>query len=314
MSLLHNIYSKKKLKSDLLKNYSYRITLSFYKYFDISDPYAFRNLIYEKFYELKILGRIYIAKEGINAQISISKKKINIFKEFLYNINDNFHNIHINYALNDKPSFWVLQVKVKKTIVADGLVHNIFDLKKSGTYLQPIQVNDMIKKKNTVVVDIRNDYEYAIGHFENAIHIPGSKFRDQLKVIVPELKKFKNHNIVMYCTGGIRCEKATSWIKIHNFQNVYHIYGGILNYINESRKKGFLSMFQGRNFVFDNRMTERVSHHVFSKCKNCDVPCNYYINCKNNYCHKLFLQCKMCNTKYSGCCSKLCKKLFLKSL
>lgn len=307
MLILHNIYCKKDLKSVFLKDHNSRITLSFYKYFYIHNPYQLRDIIYNEFLKLNIFGRIYVAQEGINAQINILKNKVCLLTGCLYNINKHLKDVHINYALNQKKSFWVLQVKVRNKIVADGLSGNFFNDKNIGTYLEIHNVNKMLNQTNTICVDIRNNYEYIIGHFQNAIHIPGSTFRDQLKIIVNFLQKYQNKNIVMYCTGGIRCEKATAWLKYHNFQNVYQIKGGILNYVNESRKNNFLIKFQGKNFVFDYRMTEKISEHILSKCKNCNNYCDIYINCKRHICHRLFIQCKICQIKYNGYCSKFCK-------
>lgn len=308
MSILHNIYPKNQLKSFFLKNNECRLTLSFYKYFKIHDPHILRDIIYKRFLELNIFGRIYIAKEGINAQISILHDKMRFLSDCLYKIHKKFKNIHINQGLNTKKSFWMLQIKVKNQIVSDGLLNKNFNCSNVGIYVPIKDVNRMLNDSNTIFVDMRNDYEYVIGHFKNAIHVPGSTFKEQLKGIVGFLKKYKKKNLVLYCTGGIRCEKTTAWLKHHDFNNVYHIKGGILNYVNESKKNNFIIKFQGKNFVFDNRMTEKISKHVLSKCKNCQINCDYYINCRRDQCHNLFIQCKICAVKYHGYCSKNCKK------
>ena len=284
------------------------LTISFYKYFKIDNPLNFRNIIYKNFYKLNIFGRIYIATEGINAQISVLYDTYFLFKKHFYNLNSNFKDIKLNKSINHKQSFWVLIVKVRKKIVADGLLNYQYNAKNVGKYLQIKDVNSMLKNPKVIFVDIRNDYEYEIGHFKNAIHVPGKTFRDQLKIIVNFLKKYKNKIFVLYCTGGIRCEKATAWLKFNNFKNIYHIKGGILNYVNESRKKNFSIFFRGKNFVFDYRMSERISHHILSKCKICNIKCDNYINCKNDFCHDLVIQCSACYFKYHGCCSIICKK------
>ncbi|QCI26036.1 rhodanese-related sulfurtransferase [Buchnera aphidicola] len=308
MSILHNIYSRKKLKLSILKKNEHRITLSFYKYFNIRNPYIFRDMIYTSFVKLNIFGRVYIAKEGINAQINILHNKISCLKKFLNKINKKFKNIHINSGLNTKQSFWMLQVKVRKQIVSDGLLNKNFDHHDTGIYVQIKNVNQMLYDPNVVFIDMRNDYEFVIGHFEHAVHVPGSTFRDQLKGIVGFLKKYKEKTLVLYCTGGIRCEKATSWLKYHNFKNVYHIQGGILNYVNESQKNNFPIKFKGKNFVFDHRMSERVSKHILGKCKTCQIDCDDYINCRRDTCHDLFIQCTVCQIKYNKYCSINCKK------
>ncbi|CAL4321807.1 rhodanese-related sulfurtransferase [Buchnera aphidicola] len=309
MKKLYNIYSKKKLKLRMLKNSENRITVSFYKYFNIINPLEFRNKIYIIFYKLRIFGRIYISTEGINAQISVFSKLYNFFKKKLYTINENLNNIRLNKSLNKNKSFWFLQVKVRKKIISDGLLENNINFQNTGIYVKPKEVNSMLNDKNTIFVDMRNDYEYVIGHFKNAIHIPGSKFRDQLKILVSFLENYRNKNIVMYCTGGIRCEKATALLKHYSFKNVYHIEGGILNYVYQAKKNNFLIYFEGKIFVFDYRMTENISHHVLSHCKICGTFCDNYINCKNDYCHDLFIQCRFCYNKYQGYCSETCQKL-----
>ncbi|WP_343128044.1 rhodanese-related sulfurtransferase [Buchnera aphidicola (Takecallis taiwana)] len=307
MLVLHNIHQKKKLKSSIFEKNERRITLSFYKYFNVHNPNQLRNTVYEKFFQLNIFGRIYIAYEGINAQINILKKKLYLLKNTLYKINHSLKNVHLNYALNQKTSFWMLKVKVRKKIVADGLPNTFIYNNNTGTYLEIHDVNRMLKQSNTIFVDMRNDYEYLVGRFKHAIHIPGSTFRAQLQIIVNFLKQYQNKHIVMYCTGGIRCEKAAAWLKYHHFKYVYQIRGGILNYVNESRKNNFLIQFHGKNFVFDDRMTEKISEHILSKCKNCNDYCDTYLNCQKHTCHRLFIQCRICQIKYNGYCSKFCK-------
>ncbi|WP_343182384.1 rhodanese-related sulfurtransferase [Buchnera aphidicola] len=308
MKLLHNIYSKKQLKIDMLHDSRSRYTLSFYKYCDINDPITLRNKMYIIFLKLEIFGRIYISKEGVNAQISVLKENINQFKICLSNLDNIFYNIHINQSLDIRKSFWMLQIKIRKKIISDGLKDKNIDFNNVGNYLKISDVNNILKKKDTICVDMRNEYEYVIGHFINAIKIPGETFRSQLRIIVDFLKKYKKRNIVMYCTGGIRCEKATAWLKHNGFNKVYQIHGGILNYLYESRKNNFEIKFQGKMFVFDNRIAERISNDILSICYNCGIPCDDYINCKNDFCHKLFIQCTLCSKKYSYFCSSQCKK------
>ncbi|CAL4321928.1 rhodanese-related sulfurtransferase [Buchnera aphidicola] len=291
----------------MLSNNEFRVTLSFYKYCDIYDPYNFKKIIYKVFNILNILGRVYISREGINAQISVLNTNYHIFKKFIYKMHHDFKGMKINRGLNNKTSFFILKVKVKNKIVADGLLNFKFNYKNSGIYLKPHEVNNMLVDKKAIFVDLRNDYEYKIGHFKKAIHVPGSTFRDQLNNMVKFLTPYKNKSIVMYCTGGIRCEKATALIKFHNFKNVYHIEGGILNYVNESHRKNLPIKFYGKNFVFDNRISEFISSHIFSLCETCGQHYNDYMNCNNYFCHRLFLQCKNCYIKYSGYCSINCQ-------
>ncbi|CAL4321699.1 tRNA uridine(34) hydroxylase [Buchnera aphidicola (Pterocallis alni)] len=291
----------------MLLHSKYRMNISFYKYYDIHHPIKLRNIIYKSFIKLKILGRIYISHEGINAQISISRKYLNILKIYLSKIHIMFKNIRLNRGLDNKIAFFSLKVKVRNKIVADGLHNNVFDYKNVGIYVKPIFVNNMLENKQFIFVDMRNHYEYIIGHFKNAIHVPGFTFRDQLNGIVGFLEQYQSKKIVLYCTGGIRCEKATAWLKHNHFKYIYHIEGGILNYVNTIRKRKLSMKFYGKNFVFDHRIAEKVSNHILSNCTICGELCDDYINCKNNLCHLLFIQCKQCFLIYNGYCSTFCK-------
>ncbi|CAL4042905.1 tRNA uridine(34) hydroxylase [Buchnera aphidicola (Phyllaphis fagi)] len=306
MSLLHNIYSKKILKYDMLINHESRINLSFYKYCNIINLIEFKYKLYKLLNKLNVFGRIYISTEGINAQISVLKKKYYIFKKYLYHAHQLFKNIRINKSIDDKQSFWMLKIKIRCKIVADGLLNTNYDDKNVGIYVKPDQVNSMLNDPNIIFVDMRNSYEYNIGKFKNAICIPGKTFRIQLNNILEILKNYKNNKIVLYCTGGIRCEKATAWIKYHNFKKVYHVEGGIINYIDKARRKLLPIQFQGKLFVFDYRMMEKISNKILSLCKICKNICDNYINCSYDLCHCLFIQCKYCYIKYGGYCSENC--------
>ncbi|XRX42795.1 MAG: rhodanese-related sulfurtransferase [Buchnera aphidicola (Eriosoma harunire)] len=311
MVLLHNIISNKLLKSKIL--YGNRVTISFYKYIYINDPVLFRNNIYILFSSLDILGRVYISHEGINAQISLTKNVALHFKQTLFNFSNLLQDIHLNFSIIDSNySFWVLKVKVKKKLLADGIDDIHFNHKMSGQYLNAIEVNQMFSDKcGSIFVDMRNNYEYAIGHFINAINIDQDTFRDQLKIVVNVLQPYRKKNIVMYCTGGIRCEIATSWLKYHGFNYIYHVKNGIIGYVHEARKKKLPIHFIGKNFVFDARLSEQVSEDVLTVCTQCNCSCDQYVNCKFSSCHLLFIQCRNCIIKFNGCCSFKCQQLFL---
>ncbi|MDE5285647.1 MAG: rhodanese-related sulfurtransferase, partial [Buchnera aphidicola] len=164
----------------------------------------------------------------------------------------------------------------------------------------------MIHDENVIFLDMRNSYEYRIGHFENAIEIKSTNFRSQLKLVVQKMNYAKKKKIVMYCTGGIRCEKATAWMIFNGFKNIYHIEGGIIGYVHDAKKNNLPIFFKGRNFVFDNRMSEKVSNDIISFCEQCNQSSDIYVNCKYNKCHKLFIQCKKCSNKFNTCCSVEC--------
>ncbi|QCI20500.1 rhodanese-related sulfurtransferase [Buchnera aphidicola (Brachycaudus cardui)] len=306
MSILHNIICKKKLKNRMLYETEPRLTLSFYKYFTIENTQEYRNHIYENFYKNDVLGRIYIAREGINAQISVPIKNYFFIKKILYESNSALNNLRINKALNNKKSFWVLSVKIRKKIVEDGITDPCFDPNNVGIYIKSKQVNMMLHDKETIFIDMRNSYEYAIGHFEKAIEIKSITFREQLKNVVTLMEYAKNKRIVMYCTGGIRCEKATAWMLFNGFKFVYHLEGGIIGYVHNARKNGLPILFKGKNFVFDYRMSEEISEDIISSCSQCDNASDTYVNCKNNICHLLFIQCQNCANIFNHCCSINC--------
>lgn len=310
MSILHNYISKKELKNNILLKNEPRLVLSFYKYFYIKELESFRDEIYKNFFEYKILGRVYISHEGINAQISIPIYIYSMFKKFLYQFNPVLNGLRINktFHTNNVNAFWLLSVKIKKRIVNDGIKNPLFLFKNVGTYINAEKVNLMLNDKNTIFVDMRNSYEYKIGHFPNALEIKSNTFREQLKNVIKVMQYAKNKNIVMYCTGGIRCEKATSWMIFNGFKNIYHIEGGIIGYVNQAKKKRLPILFKGSNFVFDNRMIEKISEDIISVCKQCNKPSDNYVNCAFNLCHLLFIQCFNCSINFKNCCSFNCMK------
>ncbi|QCI23894.1 rhodanese-related sulfurtransferase [Buchnera aphidicola (Macrosiphoniella sanborni)] len=311
MSRLHNVISKKELKKRMFYENDSRLTLSFYKYFTIIKLQEYRDLIYKFFYKYNFLGRVYIAEEGINAQISIPKQYYLFLKRFLARLDVQLKNLHINKALNYEKSFWFLSVKIKKKIVQDGIIEPFFHPQHVGIYIKAKMVNFMLHDNQTIFIDMRNSYEYAIGHFKNAIEIKSLTFREQLRNVIKLMHYAKNKNIVMYCTGGIRCEKATAWMLFNGFKNVYHIQGGILGYVHDAKKNGLPILFEGKNFVFDHRMSEKVSDKIISFCKQCNQPADTYINCQYNLCHLLFIQCHQCSIYFKKCCSLLCREKYI---
>ncbi|MEP6513262.1 MAG: rhodanese-related sulfurtransferase [Parafilimonas sp.] len=305
MPVLHNRISNQELKQHLMQEAEPRITVGFYKYFNIEEPLQFRDALYKKLNELKVYGRIYIAHEGINAQASVPQSNFESFKTFLYSI-DTFKDVRLNIAVDDRKSFWVLKIKVRNKIVADGISDSSFSMENKGKYVDAQQMNDMLQNNDTIVIDMRNHYEYEVGHFENAIEIPSDTFREQLPMAAEMMKDYKDKNIIMYCTGGIRCEKASAYMLYKGFKNVFHLEGGIINYTRDAKEKELENKFIGKNFVFDNRLGERVSNEIISKCHQCGKPADTHTNCKNNGCHLLFIQCGECAEKYEGCCSTEC--------
>ncbi|MEM6377992.1 MAG: rhodanese-related sulfurtransferase [Bacteroidota bacterium] len=306
MKKLYNLVNNDELKDRLLTSDVKRVTLSFYQYHNIEDPEAFRNQFYLGLSEHGVFGRIYVANEGINGQISVPKETFEAFKAYLYSI-DWLRDIRLNIAIDDDgKSFYKLKIKVRKKIVADGLDDASFDVTKRGKHLSAAEVNNLLGADDTVVVDMRNHYESEVGYFENAICPDVETFREALPLVEEMLDDKKGDHIVMYCTGGIRCEKASAYYLHKGFKNVYMIDGGIIEYARQCEEQGLPNKFIGKNFVFDERMGERISEDVVSKCHQCGAPCDTHVNCANDACHILFIQCEACATKYESCCSKKC--------
>lgn len=307
MAQLHNRISRKELKEKLRNDPTPRTTISFYCYFKIEEPVIFRNTLYKDLSEIGVLGRIYIAEEGVNAQISVPSSNLDAFRSYLYGIQP-LNGLRLNIAVDDDgKSFFVLDVKVRSKIVADGIKDPSFDMQNKGRYVNAVQMNMLMNDPDTVVIDMRNHYEYEVGHFVNAIEIPSDTFRDQLPMAVDMMKADKEKNIIMYCTGGIRCEKASAFMLHQGFKNVFHLEGGIINYARQVKEKGLETKFIGKNFVFDDRLGERITEDIIATCHQCGKPADTHTNCLNDGCHLLFIQCAECAKQYEGCCSKECQ-------
>jgi UPF0176 protein len=310
MAVLHNRVSQAELKQRLLEEKEHRTTISFYHYFPVDDPQAFRDQLYANLNAIKVFGRIYVAHEGINAQLSVPAGNFEALKDWLHSI-EPLKGLRLNIAVDDDgKSFWVLKIKVREKIVADGIDDPSFDMRNRGKYVDAEQFNKLTDDPDTIVVDMRNHYEYEVGHFENAIEVPSDTFREQLPMAADMLKEAKDKNIIMYCTGGIRCEKASAYMLHQGFKNVFHLEGGIINYANQVKEKGLDVKFRGKNFVFDNRLGERITEEIIAKCHQCGGPADTHVNCANDGCHLLFIQCEACKKTYDGCCSKECRDVF----
>jgi UPF0176 protein len=284
-----------------------RLTLSFYAYAQISNPTQFRNELFLAWNSLEVLGRIYVASEGINAQLSLPADNFYAFKDSI-EVYDFMKGIRLNIAVEqDDHSFLKLTVKVRDKIVADGLVDETFDVTNIGIHLKAKEFNELLEDPNTIVVDMRNHYESEIGHFTKAIKPDVDTFRESLPIIEEQLSEHKqDKKLLMYCTGGIRCEKASAYFKHKGFENVYQLEGGIIEYTRQVKAEGLESKFIGKNFVFDHRLGERITDDIVSQCHQCGEPCDVHTNCVNEGCHLLFIQCDSCKEKMEGCCSAEC--------
>ncbi len=308
---LYNRINGKELKEKIRQSTEPRTTISFYKYHHISEPAAFRDDLYKLLDQIQVLGRIYVAKEGINAQISVPTSQLDTFRTQLFSIAF-LNGIRLNLAVDDNgKSFFKLKILVRKKIVADGLNDTTFDVTNCGVHVNAQQFNQLADDTNTVVVDMRNHYESEVGHFKNAILPDVDTFREELKVVEELLQDQKDKNLLMYCTGGIRCEKASAWFKHIGFKNVFQLNGGIIKYAQEVKDQHLENKFIGKNFVFDERLGERISEDIISVCHQCGKACDTHTNCKNDGCHLLFIQCEECAEKYNGCCSTECAEIIM---
>ncbi|MBF6609370.1 MAG: rhodanese-related sulfurtransferase [Flavobacterium sp.] len=284
-----------------------RLTLSFYAYAQIENPTEFRNELFLAWNPLEVLGRIYVAHEGINAQLSLPADHFYEFKDTIEKY-DFMKGIRLNVAVeHDDHSFLKLTVKVRDKIVADGLDDATFDVTNKGIHLKAQEFNELLEDPDTIVLDMRNHYESEIGHFTKAIKPDVDTFRESLPIIEEQLSEHKSDKkLLMYCTGGIRCEKASAYFKHKGFENVYQLEGGIIEYTRQVKEEGLQSKFIGKNFVFDHRLGERITDDIVSQCHQCGKPCDDHTNCANEGCHLLFIQCDECATAMEGCCSSAC--------
>lgn len=309
---LWNTLSKEELVEKLNSSGFEFVTVSFYKYAHIKNPELFRNHLFIILDELNVVGRIYVATEGINAQISVPIPNFEAFRDALYKI-DFLDGVRLNIAVEDadiEHPFLKLKVKVRNKILADGLDDQEFDVTNKGIHLNAEEFNKLTDDPNTILIDFRNHYEHEVGHFQGAITPDVDTFRESLPIIEEEfLKGNEDKNIVMYCTGGIRCEKASAWYKHRGFKNVHQLEGGIIKYANDCKDLGIDNKFIGKNFVFDERRGERITEDIIAKCHQCGEACDVHTNCANDGCHLLFIQCDSCKTKFDSCCSDECQSI-----
>lgn len=302
---LINKVSSTLLRAEMAQREEERTTLSFYRYVKIQDPHSLRNALYSEWSDLGVCGRIYLAEEGVNAQLSLPTANLEAFRKNL-DARAEFKDMPFKIAVEQGLSFYKLTIKVKQLIVADGLPAGSYDTSNVGNHLTPEEFNAALSKEDVVVVDVRNHYESRIGRFEGALAPDADTFREELPMIKEMLKGKENKKVLLYCTGGIRCEKASSYLKHEGFKDVNQLYGGIINYAHEVKEKGLESKFKGRNFVFDDRLAERITSDVLTECDQCSVLADTYTNCLSELCNLLFIQCESCREKFKGCCSEKC--------
>jgi len=274
-------------------------TISFYKYVPVKNPQVLHNFIRTNCSNLDILGRILIGKEGINCAVSGKKENIEKFKQILMR-NALFPDLTFREQESSSKTHHKLVIKVRKEICVFGKEVN---LENKGEHLSPEELKKWYdNNEEFYIVDARNDYEYKIGKFRNAIELPIKNFREFHKA-TEVLEPLKDKKVVLYCTGGIRCEKASAYMKEQGFNNVYQVEGGIINYVNKIPKN---NEWEGGLFVFDDRLVSDLGKPI-TECKHCQEDCELYVNCHNLDCDKLTLMCTSCQEKMNKTCSEECK-------
>ena len=283
---------------------NYRVLL-FYKYVAVDDPEKFKEDHLNFCFENNIKGRVYIAKEGINGTVSGLTRDIEIYKENLKSYHF-FKDIVFKEDETDEIAFSKMHVRVKKEIIHSGLLET--SLKNGGKRLKPDELYNFYKEdKDFVIVDARNWYESKLGKFKNSITPPMKNFREWKKA-VKDLEEYKDKTVVTYCTGGIRCEKASAYMVEQGFKDVYQLDGGIVTY----NKKYPDTFWEGSVWVFDERFAVDVNTkdelESVTNCEYCGRPTSYYINCHNVKCDKIIFYCHDCKKEMDYCCSEECKK------
>jgi len=304
---LHNRVNRNEMRERLMEETFRRVTLSFYRYVIIENPQAMRDSLWKEWSALNVFGRIYVAHEGINAQLSVPEFNFDALRKAV-DSHPEFKDVPFKIAVEDDgKSFFRMTIKVRNKIVADGLADDAFDVTNVGNHLTAAEFNTAMEDPDTIVVDMRNHYESEVGHFQNALLPQSESFREELPLVLDQLKGKEDQKILMYCTGGIRCEKASAFLKHHGFNDVNQLYGGIIEYARQIKQENIPSKFIGKNFVFDERLGERITDDVIAHCHQCGKKWDDHINCGNTDCHVLFIQCDDCKAQYGEFCSKECR-------
>lgn len=283
----------------------------FYKYVTIQSPNAVKEELLSLCQNLGLKGRILLATEGINATLAGKLTAINDFISYMsvHSLFDGIDFKDSSGTLNDFPR---LEIKVKQEIVKLGIAPDKLTALEGGKHLSPREAHALIESnKNLVILDARNNYESRIGTFEKAIKPDINTFREFPSYIDQNEELLKDKDVLMYCTGGIRCERASAYVQKKGIaKNVYQITGGIHRYV-EQFPDGF---FKGKNYVFDNRISIKVTDDILGTCLLCDVSADEYYNCMNARCNKHFIGCDNCIAQYQRTCSPRCHDLIQQGL
>ncbi len=283
--------------------------LLYYKYVAIHDPLGMQAWQKELCAQLNLTGRIIIAHEGINGTVGGSQEAVENYQAAMLE-NSLFSDIDFKISDGGSNCFPRMKIVIKNEIVRMGIDPKDLSADDAGIYLTPEEAHNLIaqKKDNLVILDTRNTYESAIGTFEGAVIPPIENFRDFPEYIDTHVDLFKDKEVMMFCTGGVRCERATAYLKTKKTAaQVYHIKGGICRYV-EHYPDGY---FKGSNYVFDGRVTVTINKETVGACLFCSVKHDACSNCVNTRCNARIIVCNDCSPKYHNTCSQLCADLVL---
>jgi UPF0176 protein len=283
-----------------------KLTL-FYKYVHIQYPKQILKWQNKICQDLELKGRIILAHEGINGTLAGKPEHIDTYIQLMLE-HPLFGGIDFKNTQGAESYFPRLRIVIKNEIVHLGVNPETITPEQGGKHLTPQETHELITSnpKDLVILDARNDYEYRIGTFKNAVLPDIKHFREFPEYIEKNLENFKDKQVLMFCTGGVRCERATAVLKVKNVaKEVYQIQGGIQRYT-EEYPDGY---FRGKNYVFDNRIAVRINDDVLGTCDICAKPCDDYNNCLNASCNKHHISCADCRIMYNNTCSSSCKEL-----
>jgi UPF0176 protein len=278
-------------------------TLLYYKYTQLTDAEEFAVKHLKFCQNLGLVGRILIADEGINGTVSGTEEQCATYMSHVES-DERLKGIHWKIDSVDKPSFSKMHCRYKSEIVNSGLNDIVNPLEKTGVHLSPEEFKKMKASENVVVLDVRSNYEHQLGKFKNAVTLDIDNFREFPEKI-QELEKYKDKKILTYCTGGIKCEKASAFLLKNGFKDVFQLQGGIINYGKEVGGEDF----EGDCYVFDNRVhvqVNTVNPSVISSCLNCGTITTRMVNCANPHCNEHFVQCDHCGVELQGNCTVQC--------
>ncbi len=284
----------------------YRVLL-YYKYVPIEDPETFTQEHLKFCKELGLKGRIHIAHEGINGTVSGTVEQTNLYMDTLRK-DPRFSDMVFKVDEAEGHAFKKMHVRHRKEIVSLRLDEDIDPTELTGNYLKPKEFYQMLQDHDTIVIDARNDYEYDLGHFRGAVRPDIKAFRELPEWIRKNKEKFQGKKILTYCTGGIRCEKFSGWLKKEGFEEVYQLHGGIVTYGKDPEVKG--KLWDGKCYVFDERISvpiNQVEHVVVGRDYFDGKPCERYVNCANPDCNKQILCSEENEHKYLRGCSHECR-------